>query len=131
MKKAMIETSAMGIHNPVPHLLMKFLACFSYIFNEHAYFISLRSARKNLMGTITHPDVVDKITAGRVMGSLRSAPKQFNILAEFMAWIMKQQGISHLLHYLDHFLILGPPTSNVCQQQLDAVKQVCDALEFH
>ena len=57
---------------------------------------------------------------------LRSALKLFNILAEFMAWIMKQQGISPLLHYLDDFLILGPPTSNVCQQQLDAVKQVCD-----
>ena len=41
---------------------------------------------------------------------------------------MKQQGISHLLHYLDNFLILGPPASNVCQQRLDAVKQVCDML---
>ena len=59
---------------------------------------------------------------------LRSAPKLFNILAEFMAWILKQQGISHLLHYLDDFLILGPPASNVCQQHLDAVKQVCDML---
>ena len=61
---------------------------------------------------------------------LRSTLKLFNILAEFMimAWIMKQQGISPLLHYLDDFLILGPPTSNVCQQQLDAVKQVCNAL---
>ena len=45
-----------------------------------------------------------------------------------MAWIMEQQGISHLLHYLDDFLILGPPISNVCQQQLHVVKQVCDAL---
>ena len=44
-----------------------------------------------------------------------------------MAWIMKWQGISNL-HYLDDFLILGPPASNVCQQHLDAVKQVCDVL---
>ena len=37
---------------------------------------------------------------------LRSAPKLFNILAEFMAGIMKQQGISPLLHYFNDFLIL-------------------------
>ena len=42
-----------------------------------------------------------------------------------MDWILQQQGISLLLHY---FLIVGPPASNVCQQQLDTVKQVCDML---
>ena len=30
---------------------------------------------------------------------LRSAPKLFNILAEFLAWILKQQGVAPLLHY--------------------------------
>ena len=35
---------------------------------------------------------------------LRSAPKLFNTLANLLAWILQQQGVSPLLHYLDDFL---------------------------
>ena len=34
---------------------------------------------------------------------LRSAPRLFNILADLAAWVMRQQGISCLMHYLDDF----------------------------
>ena len=40
---------------------------------------------------------------------LRSAPKLFNILADFLSWIVKQKGVSLVLHYLDDFLIMVPP----------------------
>ena len=59
---------------------------------------------------------------------LRLAPRLSNILADFMGWILQQQGVFPLLHYLDDFLTVGPPASDICQQQLDTVKQVCDML---
>jgi len=59
---------------------------------------------------------------------LRLAPRLSNILADFMGWILQQQGVFPLLHYLDDFLIVGPPASDICQQQLNTVKQVCDML---
>ena len=40
---------------------------------------------------------------------LHSAPKLFNILADLLSWIAQQQGISQTLHYLDNFLLVGPP----------------------
>ena len=59
---------------------------------------------------------------------LRSAPKLFNTIADLLAWIMRQHGVQPLLHYLDDFLTVGPPNSNICQQNLDTIKQVCDIL---
>ena len=47
---------------------------------------------------------------------LRSAPKLLNILADFLAWILQQQGVSPILHYLDDFLIIGQPAFNTCLQ---------------
>ena len=37
---------------------------------------------------------------------LRSAPKVFNAVADALEWIMRKQGIVHILHYLDDFLFL-------------------------
>ena len=35
---------------------------------------------------------------------LRSAPKLFNAVADTIACVLSQHGITHLLHYLDDFL---------------------------
>ncbi|XP_065908270.1 uncharacterized protein [Dysidea avara] len=45
---------------------------------------------------------------------LRSAPKLFNILADLLAWITENEGVSYLIHYLDDYLTMGPPGSTVC-----------------
>ena len=55
---------------------------------------------------------------------LRSAPKLFNILADLLSWIAAQEGISGILHYFDDFLIIGPPHSHVCKQNLDTFMQL-------
>ena len=52
---------------------------------------------------------------------LRSAPKLFDILAEFLAWVAKQNNVSFLIHYLDDFLTMGPPSSLTCQHNLDTI----------
>ena len=59
---------------------------------------------------------------------LRSAPRLFNILADLLEWIIKQQGVSFCLHYLDDFLTIGPPESAICKQNLNTIQQVCEWL---
>ena len=59
---------------------------------------------------------------------LRSAPKLFNILADLLSWIASQRGVSCILHYLDDFLIIGPPHSPTCKQNLNTFIQLCDSL---
>ena len=59
---------------------------------------------------------------------LWSAPKLFNILADLLAWIVQQHGVIPLLHYLDDFLFIGPPSSNTCLQHLNTVKQAWHTL---
>ena len=59
---------------------------------------------------------------------LRSAPKLFNWMADFLAWILQQQGVTPLLHYLDDFLTITPPASSACQHNLDIIKQTCQIL---
>ena len=57
---------------------------------------------------------------------LRSAPKLFNILADLLSWIIEsKKGVSPILHYLDDFLTMGPPSSTTCQENLDIIKEVC------
>ena len=59
---------------------------------------------------------------------LRSAPKLFNIIADLLSWILEQRGVTPLLHYLGDFLLMGPPNSEVCQNSLSTVKEVCSQL---
>ena len=59
---------------------------------------------------------------------LRSAPKLFNILADFLAWILQHQEVSPIFHYLDDYLIISPPASNTCLQHLNHFKQACHTL---
>ena len=42
---------------------------------------------------------------------LRSAPKLFTALTDAMMWVLHQRGVVTALHYLDDFLLLGPPRS--------------------
>ena len=39
---------------------------------------------------------------------LRSTPKMFSALADAAQWMMVQQGISDVLHYLDDFALVAP-----------------------
>ena len=49
---------------------------------------------------------------------LRSAPKLFNLMADFLEWILQEQGVTNLLHYLDDYLTLGHPSSQECYNNL-------------
>ena len=59
---------------------------------------------------------------------LRSAPILFNAYADALEWILRDQGVSKILHYLDDFLVIGAPDSGECQEYLDKMLAVCAAL---
>ena len=59
---------------------------------------------------------------------LRSAPKLFNVLAELLSWMVRQQNVSFLIHYLDDFITMGPPSSSICQNNLDTIIHICNYL---
>lgn len=59
---------------------------------------------------------------------LRSAPKLFNIMADLLEWILLNQGVTFLLHYLDDFLTMGQPGTTVCQRNLHLLIEICNIL---
>ena len=64
----------------------------------------------------------------RLPSGLHSAPKLFNILADLLSWILESKGVSPILHYLDNFLTMGPPSSTTCQENLNIIYEVCSCL---
>ena len=49
---------------------------------------------------------------------LRSAAKIFNAVADALHWYLHQSGIPLVCHYLDDFVIIGPPHSPQCAHSL-------------
>ena len=55
---------------------------------------------------------------------LRSAPKLFNAVADTIEWIIRQQGVDPVFHYLDDYLLMGLPGSGQCAAHLSVVLAV-------
>ena len=48
---------------------------------------------------------------------LRSAPKIFSAVADGLQWILVQKGITHLLHYLDDFILVADSVEQAITQK--------------
>jgi hypothetical protein len=59
---------------------------------------------------------------------LRSAPKIFNAVADALEWCIRAQGVQHIFHYLDDFIVIGPPNSAACAEALTIIDQTCNRL---
>ena len=59
---------------------------------------------------------------------LRSAPKIFSAIADSVMWMLHAAGVRWGLHYLDDFLLLGPPATPDCQTALHSTLTICDDL---
>jgi hypothetical protein len=59
---------------------------------------------------------------------LRSAPKIFNAVADVLHWHLQRSGIHRIHHYLDDFIVLVPPRSPQCQQNLTTLQRECSRL---
>ena len=57
---------------------------------------------------------------------LRSAPLIFSAVADALAWIMQQQGVGWLAHYVDDFITVGSPGSGKCGTYMDIMHRVCE-----
>ena len=64
---------------------------------------------------------------GKLPFGLRSAPKIFNALADGLEWCVSKEGVPYIYHYLDDFIVLGPPGSPVCPKIFNAL---ADGLEW-
>ena len=65
---------------------------------------------------------------GMLPFGLRSAPIIFTAVADAMEWMFRQRGVSMIDHYLDDFIIVGPPKSSVCGHALDPLLGMCKDL---
>ena len=59
---------------------------------------------------------------------LRSAPKIFNVLADALQWHLIKPGVQVLLHYLDDYIVIGPPHSQLCHTWLLILVDECSRL---
>ena len=59
---------------------------------------------------------------------LRSAPKLFNILADFLSLILDQKGAVWTIHYLDDFMTMGPAKLLICHRNLEIMMEVSEQL---
>ena len=59
---------------------------------------------------------------------LRAATKIFNAVADALCWWLQQAGIPHVLHYLDDYIIIAPPSSPLCQSYLEILDRECTDL---
>jgi len=59
---------------------------------------------------------------------LRSAPKIFTAVADAVTWILWQQGVKFIIHYLDDFLLICPPRCDDCAVALAILLQTFDLL---
>ena len=65
---------------------------------------------------------------GMLPFGLRSAPKIFTAVADALEWILRQEGVRYIDHYLDDFILYGPAGSDECARQLELTLHVCDRL---
>ena len=61
---------------------------------------------------------------------LRSAPKIFSAVADAVEWILRQEGVQVVMHYLDDFLVVGASGSKECKQAVNTVTFVLRVFAF-
>ena len=61
---------------------------------------------------------------------LHSAPIIFMAITDAHQWILEHRGISHVVHYLDDFIILGALKLDQCLINQQLIFQVCHKLDY-
>lgn len=49
-------------------------------------------------------------------------------MVDALNWHLLQSGIRYILHYLDDFIVIGPPGSMECQRAMDILDRICNIL---
>lgn len=61
---------------------------------------------------------------------LRSAPIIFSALADALEFAIRSKGVKEIGHYLDDFVIVGPPKSAQCSRDLQKSLETCVEMGF-
>lgn len=61
---------------------------------------------------------------------MRSSPKLFDDFATALEYIMCKNGATYVNHYLDDYITVGPPASDMCQRNLDIMLDTCKYVNF-
>ena len=61
---------------------------------------------------------------GMLPFGLRSPPKVFNAVADALEWCVAKQGVQHIYHYLDDFIVLGSHGTEECGAYLSILQRV-------
>ena len=61
---------------------------------------------------------------------LRSAPAIFNAVAEALSFLIKEREVKWIDHYLDDYIVLGPPSSEDCRRGLQVALDTCEKVGF-
>ena len=77
-------------------------------------------------GTVTRQYFVNTV----LPFGLRSSPKLFTDFAFAAKLVMEYEGVSYVNHYLDDYVTVGPPSSDVCGENLDKMLTVCKDIGF-
>ena len=59
---------------------------------------------------------------------LRSAPKLLNVIADVVQFIAHSQGVQHITHYLDDYIIRGGPGLEQCETDIRMLIELCHCL---
>ena len=56
---------------------------------------------------------------------LRSVPIIFSAMADALQWIVQQRGVEFIFYYLDDYITVAPPASDLCATNLRVIMQAC------
>ena len=65
---------------------------------------------------------------GMLPYGLRSAPNIFTAVADVLEWCIAKQGVQLIYHYLDDFITLRPPGSDISMRNLQLIERECEEL---
>ncbi len=65
---------------------------------------------------------------GMLPFGIRSAPKIFTAVADTLEWCLRQRGVAGVDHYLNDYIVIGPPNSSECRESLTTILSVCESL---
>ncbi|KXJ26736.1 hypothetical protein AC249_AIPGENE9228 [Exaiptasia diaphana] len=88
--------------------------------------IAIHPADRPLLGMMWHSEYYVDLA---LPFGLRSAPFIFDSVASLVEWILRNNyQVPSLLHYLDDFILAGPPQSDTCRKSLVTAIKVCARL---
>ncbi|KAL5509601.1 hypothetical protein EMCRGX_G004995 [Ephydatia muelleri] len=74
------------------------------------------------------PESEDSSESSSEGATTESTPYIFNQLASALHWIMATNYAADLIHYLDDFLLAGPPGQPTCSESTETMLRVCERL---